>query len=538
MIPAKTALLFGVFCTGGFAASEPDHGANIDHIFAKWSDSTPGCAVAVSKAGHLEFSKAYGSADLEHRIPNSLDTIFEAGSISKQFTAMAVLLLERDGKLSLDDPARKYIQEMPDYGTPVTIRQMLTHTAGLRDWGEIATIEGWPRTTRVYEDSDILNIISRQKQLNFAPGTRWSYSNTGYNLSEMIVHRVSGMSLAEFTRQRIFLPLGMTHTAWRDDYTRMVPDRAIAYSQKGDEFHADMPFEDTYGHAGLLTTVGDLLKWNEHLAAPDAADSVLVETQQRNYQLNNGRPTDYGYGVFIHKFKGAAEISHTGSTAGYSSFLARYPGQGLSIVMLCNVAEVNTWEYGHAIADIWIPDPARLQTSQSKVFHLSAAQANRLVGTYRDLLTGKPTKISLESAKLRFGAGTIMSPLSPTRFYMDGKTADVDAHGTLTLTDAYGIIDQFERVAPLNPSALQPANLVGKYGSPELAGEVTVQASGQSVTLKYGTKTTLNLEPAYDGVFSNGQVTAQFSDNVNGKSTVLTISSDRVWNLRLARINR
>jgi hypothetical protein len=206
--------------------------------------------------------------------------------------------------------------------------------------------------------------------------------------------------------------------------------------------------------------------------------------------------------------------------------------------MLCNVAEVNTWEYGHAIADIWIPDPAKLQTTDPKVFRLSAAQTNRLVGTYRDVLTGKPTKISFESGKLRFGASTIMSPLSPTRFYTDGKTADVDARGTLTLTDAYGTVDQFERVAPVNSSSLQPANLAGKYRSPEIAGDVTVLANCTSVTLKFGTKTTLNLEPAYDNVFSNEQVTAKFSGNENGKSSVLTISSDRVWNLRLVRISQ
>jgi CubicO group peptidase (beta-lactamase class C family) len=538
MISAKTAILFGLLSTSALAESPPNYAADFDHIFAKWSDSTPGCAVGVNKAGHLEFSKAYGSADLEHRIPNSLDTVFEAGSVAKQFTAMAILMLAREGKLSLDDPARKYIPEMPDYGKSVTIRAMLTHTSGLRDWGDIATIEGWPRTTRVYEDSDILNIVSRQKELNFAPGTRWSYSNTGYNLSEIIVSRVSGMSLADFTRQRIFLPLGMTHSAWRDDFTRIVPNRAIAYSRKGDEFHADMPFEDTYGHAGLLTTVGDLLKWNEHLASPDTSDSELVESQQRNYRLNNGRPTEYGYGLFVHEFKGAPEISHTGSTAGYASFVARYPSLSLSIVMLCNAAEVNTWEYGHAIADIWIPDPAKHQAADAKAFHLSAAQTNRLVGTYRDVLTGKATKISSESGKIRFGANAVMSPISPTRFQMDGKTGEVDERGTLTLTDTYGIVDQFERVAPMNPSSLQPADLAGTYVSPEIAGEVTVLASGTSVTLRFGTKTTLNLEPAYDNAFSDDRVTARFSGNENGKSTVLIIPSDRVWNLHLTRMSR
>src|SRR5262249_52798644 len=157
--------------------------------------------------------KGYGMADLERDVKITPDTIFEAGSVSKQFTAAAVLLLARDGKLSLDDPVRKYIPELPDYGVPLTIRHMLNHTSGLRDWGGIAGIAGWPRTSRVYTHAHVLDIVSRQRSLNFVPGTRWSYSNTGYNLSAILVSRVSGMSFADFTRRRIFEPLGMTSTS-------------------------------------------------------------------------------------------------------------------------------------------------------------------------------------------------------------------------------------------------------------------------------------------------------------------------------------
>jgi CubicO group peptidase (beta-lactamase class C family) len=537
MISPKTAILFGFFYTSVFADGSPNYSADIDHIFAKWSDSTPGCAVGVAKAGHLEFSKAYGSADLENSIRNSPDTVFEAGSVSKQFTAMAILMLAREGKLSLDDPARKYIPELPDYGKPVTIREMLTHTSGLRDWGDIATIEGWPRGTRVYEDADLVKIVSKQKELNFAPGTRWSYSNTGYNLSEIIVSRVSGMSLAEFTRQRIFLPLGMTHTSWRDDYTRIVPNRAVAYSQRSDGFHADMPFENIYGNGGLLTTVGDLLKWNEHLSLPDAADSELVRDQQQNYQLNSGRPTDYGYGLFIRKFNGALEISHTGSTAGYTSLLARYPSQSLSIAILCNVS-ANTWEYGHAIASIWIPIPSKRQNADAKFYHLVPLAMSHLLGTYRDVLTGRPTKLSTESGKINFGTYSDMSPVSPTRFYMDGKTANIDVRGTITVTDAYGIADEYERVTETTPSPSLLASVAGKYTSPEIDGEVTVVPSGTSISVQFGTKTSLILAPAYDNTFSNDLVTAIFSRDDNGKTVAMTISADRVWNLRLGRIDQ
>jgi CubicO group peptidase (beta-lactamase class C family) len=536
MISAKIAILLGLLYTSAFAEDSGSHAADVDHIFAKWTDSTPGCAVGVSKAGHPEYLKAYGSADLEHGIRNSLNTVFEAGSVSKQFTATAILMLAREGKLSLDDPARKYIPEMPDYGQPLTIRAMLTHTSGLRDWGEIAAIEGWPRGTRVYDDADILKIVGKQKELNFAPGTRWSYSNTGYNLSEIIVSRVSGVSLAEFTRQRIFQPLGMSQTSWRDDFTRIVPDRAVAYSPRSDGFHANMPFENIYGNGGLLTTIGDLLKWNEHLSAPGAADSELVRDQVRNYRLNSGRPTDYGYGLFIRTFNGVSEISHTGSTAGYSSFLARYPTQSLSIAMLCNVSDINTSVYGRAIADIWIPNPSKRQVADAKPYPLSPQAMTQLIGTYRNVETGRPTRISVQDGKIHFGAASIMSPISATRFRMDDKTADIDARG-ITLTDAYGVVDKYARVTGPAASSVGLASVTGKYSSPEIDGEVAILQSGASISVHLGSKTTMTLAPAYDDAFSNDSMTVVFSRDENGKVISMTISTERVWKLRLNRIN-
>ncbi len=165
--------------------------AEVDRVFARWSAATPGCAVGVGVGGRPVLTRAYGMADLEHDVPNAADTIFEAGSVSKQFTAAALPLLAREGKLSLDDPARRYVPELPDYGAPLTIRHMLTHTSGLRDWGSVAGIAGWPRTSRVYTHAHVLDIVSRQRAVNFTPGTRYSYSNTGYNLAAVIVARVS-----------------------------------------------------------------------------------------------------------------------------------------------------------------------------------------------------------------------------------------------------------------------------------------------------------------------------------------------------------
>ena len=294
-------------------------------------------------------------ADLERDVANRADTIFEAGSVAKQFTAAAVLLLARDGRLSLDDPVRKYIPELPEYKEGrLTIRHMLTHTSGLRDWGEVAGIAGWPRGRRVHTHAHVLDILSRQTALNFPPGTNWSYSNSGYNLSAIIVARVSGQSFADFSRDRIFTPLGMTRTSWRDDYTRIVKHRAIAYAPSPDGYREDMPFENVHGNGGLLTTVGDLLRWNANFVAPKIGDASFIATQQTPGTFTDGRTHEYAMGLYVRTYRGVREISHSGATAGYRAFLVRYPDQRVSVAVLCNAASATPTQYARTVAEMFV----------------------------------------------------------------------------------------------------------------------------------------------------------------------------------------
>lgn len=335
-------------------AAAPD--SQIDRIFARWSGQTPGCAVGVGLKGRPVLEKAYGMADLEHGVANRADTIFEAGSVSKQFTAAAVLLLARDGKLSLDDPARTYLPELPDYGMPLTIRHMLQHSSGLRDWGEVAALSGWPRTSRVHSHAHVLDIVSRQRSLNFPAGTRYSYSNTGYNLATVIVARVSGKPFAEFTRERIFAPLAMTRTSWRDDYTRVVKDRAIAYSERAGEFRQNMPFENVHGNGGLLTTVGDLLRWNENAVTQKVGDAEFLRIQHEPGRFNDGTAHTYAMGLTIGEFRGVREVAHSGSTAGYRAHLMRFPDQHVSVAVLCNASSGAATQYAEAVAAVYLAD--------------------------------------------------------------------------------------------------------------------------------------------------------------------------------------
>src|SRR5436190_6246996 len=351
-LAAAAAVLIATVLTQTQAPVAPS--ASVDAVFARWNQATPGCAVGVGVNGKSVLERAYGMADLEHDVPNTPDTIFEAGSVSKQFTAAAVLLLARDGKLSIDDPVRKYIPELPDYGVPLTIRHMLTHTSGLRDWGAVAGIAGWPRTTRAHTHGHVLDIVSRQKALNFTPGTAWSYSNTGYNLAAIIVSRVSGQPFADFSRERIFAPLGMTRTSWRDDFTRVVKHRAIAYDSQADGYHQDMPFENVHGNGGLLTTVGDLLRWNENFAVPKVGDAAFLAEEQTPGRFNDGKPHDYAFGLYVRPYRGVDEVSHSGSTAGYRAFLTRYPRQHVSVAVLCNAGNANATQHAHAVAEAYL----------------------------------------------------------------------------------------------------------------------------------------------------------------------------------------
>ena len=356
MTRLTVAMLFVFAASASAQPSVP--AAAVDQIFARWNKATPGCAVGVGVAGKPVLLKAYGMADLEHDVPNTPDTIFESGSIAKQFTAMAVLLLQKDGKLSIDEPARKYIPELPDYGVPLTIRHMLSHTSGLRDWGSVASIAGAPRTSREYTHGHVLDIVSRQKSLNFTPGTQYSYSNTGYNLAAIIVARVSGLSFAEFSKRRIFEPLGMTHTQWRDDHQRIVKGRAVAYTPADDGFRIEMPFENVHGNGGLLTTVGDLLKWNENFVNPTVGDRALVTLQQTRNRFNDGREHNYALGLMVNALGGVHNVNHSGSTAGYVTHLNRFPDAHLSVAVLCNVSSGAATRAANDVSLLYLGDRA------------------------------------------------------------------------------------------------------------------------------------------------------------------------------------
>lgn len=307
-----------------------------------------GCVVGVA-LGELQLTRSAGMADLERASPLLTQSISEAGSVSKQFTAAAVLLLAMDGAVDLDADAREWLPELPEYEAPVTVRHLLTHTSGLRDWGAIAALEGWPRGERAHTNAHVLQIAARQQALNYSPGLTYSYTNTGYNLLAILVERVSGKSLARFTAERLFEPLGMTHTSWRDDHERIVPGRALAYTG-GSTPTLDMPDESAYGNGGLLTTAGDMLRWVAALNR-QAFSEAFTEAMQERMVLTFGDTIDYAMGVNVLDHRGTRELSHSGSTGGYRAHLLHFPERRAGVAVLCNSAARNATQLAEQLAD-------------------------------------------------------------------------------------------------------------------------------------------------------------------------------------------
>ena len=345
------------FALVALAAAAPSN-AKVDGVFARFDKpDSPGCAVAVVQNHTVAYSRGYGRASLELGVPIAPDTVFDIGSTSKQFTAFAVLLLERDGKLSLGDDIRKFVPEIPDYGHRITIRHLLSHTSGLRDYTDLMDLDGH-ETADHTTDLDALEILARQRGVNFAPGDEWRYSNTGFFLASIIVKRASGRPLGDFARERIFQPLGMTSTQYLDDTTRIVPRRAIGYSPRaGGGFRVNMSDWDQIGDGAVQTTVEDLAKWDENFYAPKVGDAQMLRAMQTAGTLNDGKPHDYGLGLVVDTSAGLRRVQHGGSWAGYRAQLTRFPDRQTSVITLCNVSNAGPDALSAMVAAEWLGEP-------------------------------------------------------------------------------------------------------------------------------------------------------------------------------------
>ena len=532
------------------APTADEHRAKrVDEVFQRMDTTvSPGCALSVIRDGRIIYERGYGMADLDHNVPITPNSVFHVASMSKQFTAASILLLAREGKLSLDDPVRKYIPELADFGTPVTIRELIHHTSGLRDQWDLLDLAGWRYSLDLITDDDVLSVVTRQKDLNFAPGTKYLYSNTGYTLLAQIVKRVSGMSFREFTTKRIFEPLGMTQTHFRDDHAEIVKHMAYGYAPDGNTFKISLTNFDTVGATSLLTTVEDLALWDDNFYHPKVGGPELIRQQLEHGKLNNGEQLEYASGLVVSNYRGLTTVDHGGADAGYRSDMIRFPEQHFSVACLCNLSSANPSELTRKVAEVYLAKemkPTETPKAESdKGVTLTTEQLESKVGTYLNPDDDQVLRISVNAGKLQIGDGDAgeLTAVSENQFRMAKAPVELTFEPLqsgnplqLLVKRGEGKPNHFALVPSFAPSASQLQEYAGMYSSEEIDPLYELKLDGGNLVLHRVRNKPDVLRPVTLDFFSGSTGTIHFTRNSSGKIAGFTLSTGRVRNLRFVK---
>ncbi len=416
--------------SAGPAASDQESAKKADELLSKWDrNDMPGCGVGVVRDGKLVYKRAFGMANLDYDVPNTTSTtLFNLASGSKPFTAMSIALLAQQGKLSLDDEVQKYVPEIPKYDHPVTIRHLLYHTSGIREY-QALVLFGGGNVDNALNDKDIINMLSRQKNVSFQPGSKYQYSNSNYHLLGIIVGRVSGKSLRAFADENIFKPLGMKNTRFFDDRTEVVKNRAAGYVVgANNSISARASMFDLVGGGGLLTTVEDLYLWHQNFFEPKVGNREVIRLMTAPGILNNGESMDYALGIFLNKYKGLPVFKHSGNMQGYRAQTITFPDQKFTAIALCNNSAIFPSAIVEKLSDIYLagqfkPEPPpQKQVAEAPAASVppvkpqfnSPLQASDYVGTYYSEELYTHYKLSLDGTNLTLGINdNFKPPLSP-----------------------------------------------------------------------------------------------------------------------------
>jgi len=565
----RTTIAIVSFVASAVLAKEPDSTkenplpgqsaqARVDKLFAEWDKSdSPGCSLAISRNGTVVYERGYGMANLELGVPITPASVFHVASISKQFTAMSILLLAERGKLSLDDEARQYITELPDYGGPLTIRHLLTHTSGLRDAFLLQGLAA-PREGDADATDALVKILARQRALNFKPGAEFQYNNGGYALLAAIVERVTGQSLRHFAESNIFRPLGMTNTHFHDDPTMIVPNRASGYHRDANGWHEPVhPYLNRIvGNTGLFTTARDLLLWEKNFTDVRVGAPALIAKMQTPV-VPSGWPdgSSYGFGLEIGRYRGLRMIGHGGGDPGYGACDMRFPDQGLAVAVLGNMDGLNAAALIHSVADIYLADAfgtpsTDAATSTPPTVSLSADQLARKAGLYRDPSTEVVGRFFVRNGKLMAsaddteGESVELAPVGTNRFVIPGTKVEIEfvpatnsrpQETRVTGAGPKPIVSQ--KLNPFVPSNAELREFEGSYTSPELEATYSLTVRDSGLVVQMPGRPEVPLRPIFPDAFA-GVTVMKFSRDARGAITGFTLHSSGVRALRFDRLSR
>ena len=565
------SLVLLVLITGAPATQESpplnEKNRKIDRIFKKWDRaSSPGCALGVVKDGKLIRAVGYGSMNLEYGLPITSSTVFHVASVSKQFTCFAVALLAAEGKLSLDDDIRKYVPEVPDFGRCITIRHLIHHTSGFRDQWDLLVLAGW-RMEDVITLEDVMALVRRQKELNFDPGTRFLYCNTGYTPLAVVVERVSGKSLRVFARKKMFKPLGMKNTHFHDDHQHIVKNRAYCYARgRWMGFKKIVLSYAIVGATSLFTTVEDLARWQENFTTARVGGRKVVEMMLTRGTLNNGRKLNYSSGLLHGEYRGFKTIEHSGGDAGFRCHMVRFPGQRLSIIVLGNLASLRTKALALNVAGLYLegstPGPGVNETRPvvDQAVKRRFALAGEDPGVTREQLVGLAgvwrDPSTTETCRLRPAKGGLdlllgrrkvnLVPVTRSRFAakpghgligveITGKENSVSC---LTAFFTSGIRRTFRATEPITADVAYLDRIVGRYYSEELDRTLDIERRKNNLfilSLKTGAR---RMGPLYRDGYRVKQARFHIMQDAGGLVEGFLVSTGRVLNLRFKKVRQ
>lgn len=551
LAPFVAALLFaGAAVTAAQSAAPADRTAKVDEIFREFDKpDSPGCAVGVYQDGKLAFSHAYGMANLDHDVRLTPASVFHVASVSKQFTATAILLLAQDGKLSIDDDVRTYVPELPDFGKRITIRHLANHTSGIRDQWALLGLAGWRYSRDLITDDDVLSLLSRQKDLNFAPGERHLYSNSGYTLLAIIVSRVSGKSFREFTTERIFKPLGMTNTHFRDNFNEIVKNQAYGYAPERGSFRLSVTNFDTAGATSLVTTVVDLAKWNANFERPTVGGEPLLKALLERGVLNSGERLDYAFGMTHGTYRGVPTIAHGGSDAGYRSAFVRFPAQHFGVSVLCNTV-TNPMQFANQIADVYLADslkavPTPPAPENLPEVALPADQLSRLAGLYWNEKEWLAIRVVVEEGRLHAAFGRDKQALKSVgggRFVRASGPGpqlvfDLSDGGgqRVTVGAPSGAGDVLQRVEAFTPTPQQLEDFSGTYRSDEIEAVYRITLRQGTLRLERLKFPPSVLDPLVSDTFNAQPGTIRFTRDATGRVTGFELNAGRIRNVKFRK---
>jgi CubicO group peptidase (beta-lactamase class C family) len=515
--------------------------AKVDAIFAEYDRTdSPGCAVGVFQDGRIEYTRGYGMANLEHALANSPQTVFDIGSTSKQFTVFAVLLLEADGKLSIDDDVRKYVPELYGYGPTITIRQLMQHTSGLRDYLGLFWLRGI-ETEDLTTDEDALEVIVRQETLNFEPGSEYLYSNSGYFLLSQIVKRVSGKTLSEFAEERIFAPLSMRHSRFHGDHRRIVPRRATGYDEgENGDFVIDMSDYEQTGDGAVYTTIEDLFLWDQNFYQPKVGTAEMLERMQTKGKLSNGEPIDYGLGLTMREIRGLKTVSHGGSWAGYRAQLLRFPEERLSVACLCNLGATNPSELARKVAEVVLAEKmtpeTRTESAERTQIELTPDALKAFAGTFWEKNEGYAFVSASETRLVAdvYGSRIELAPISATTFFAE-IGVDVEFEGLDRMVVRAGSQEPvtYERIETWTPGDV--SEFAGLYESGEIGATLEIVHEDGALRARHRTIPDDPFRPTRTDSFAVAGLELRFTRD-GGRVSGFTLDMGRVKGIRYERI--